>query len=275
MPISDELSAYFQRIEYSGSTDPTLETLCELHQRHVQAIPFENLNPLLSQPVPIDTDALHRKLVVNRRGGYCFEQNLLFRKMLQELGFQVTGLSAGVVWNMPPGEMTGRTHALLRIDLDGEIYLADVGFGGQTLTGPLQLKTDVAQSTPHEPFRLIQADDDELELQSQIQHEWRPLYRFNLRPQRLADYEVGNWYVAAHPQSIFVNNLMVSRVAENRRHTMLNNNLATHHLDGPSEKKSLTSVAEIRDCLTDLFGIKLPEIDRLDSVLARFVELQS
>lgn len=267
---SIDVQAYFQRIGYTGTGAPTLNTLRELVARHTGSIPFENLNPLLNQPVRLDAASLEQKLVRDGRGGYCHEQNLLFRHVLEELGFRVTGLAAGVVWNRPAGEMTARTHMLLRLDLDEGLYLADVGFGGQTLTGPLRLEVDAEQATPHEPFRLIRSDDEFL-LQSKIRNEWRPLYRFSLQPQRLRDYEVGNWYVSTHPDSIFVKNLMVGRPTADRRYALLNNSLSVHHLNGPSERRVLDTVAELRETLTDVFQITLPRGTELDAVLARCV----
>lgn len=157
MTAAIDLDAYFQRIGYTGERTPTLDTLRALHVRHTEAIPFENLNPLLKWPVRLDAPSLEQKLVRDGRGGYCFEQNRLLRHVLEALGFSVKGLAARVVWNAPEGAITARTHMLLRVDLNEQPYIVDVGFGGQTLTGPLRLEPDTEQTTPHEPFRLLLA----------------------------------------------------------------------------------------------------------------------
>ena len=146
------------------------------------------------------------------RGGYCYEQNLLFREVLKTLGFAVTGLAARVLWNVPEGVVLPRTHMLLLIDIDGAPHVADVGFGGQTLTGPLRLEPDVEQATPHEPFRLVRSGE-QFVMQSKIRESWFSLYRFDLQEQLPPDYEVYNWYVSTHPQSIFVNGLLAGRAA--------------------------------------------------------------
>src|SRR5262245_18126408 len=184
-----DLDAYCRRIGYSGERTPTLETLRALHARHTEAIPFENLNPLLKWPVRLDAPSLEEKLVRGRRGGYCFEQNLLLSHVLRALGYSVTGLGARVVWNQPEGAITARTHMLLLVDLDEGPFVADVGFGGQVLTGPLRLEPGVEQATPHEPFRLLRAGADFV-LQARLRGTWRPLYRFDLQEQHLPDYEV-------------------------------------------------------------------------------------
>lgn len=265
-----DLDAYFQRIGYDGDRAPTLSTLEAIHYRHAVSIPFENLNPLLKRPVPIDPASLERKLVRESRGGYCYEHNLLLKSVLEQLGFQVVGLAACVVWNLPEGVRTARTHCLLRVDLKEGPYLADVGFGGQTLTGPLRLEADVEQATPHEPFRLVR-DGSEFVMQSLVREEWRSLYRFPNEDQRMIDYEVGNWYVSTHPASIFVNGLMAARPAQDRRYALINNSLAVHHRNGPSERRSLETAAELRDVLTSLFGVTLPDTPDLDPLLERLI----
>src|SRR5262245_27241696 len=117
MPPQIDIEAYFARIGHAGPRAPRLETLRELHLRHVQAIPFENLDPLLGLPVRLDLLALERKLVREGRGGYCFEHNLLFADVLQTLRYRVTGLAARVLWNAAPDAITARSHMLLRIDI--------------------------------------------------------------------------------------------------------------------------------------------------------------
>src|SRR3546814_7643811 len=114
-----DLDAYFRRIGYSGSSEATLETLRALHLRHPQAIPFENIDPLLRRPVGVDLAGLQHKLVGDGRGGWCFEQNLLFRAALTALGFRVTGLAARVLWNPPEDAITARNPLLLRVQPDG------------------------------------------------------------------------------------------------------------------------------------------------------------
>jgi len=266
-----DLEAYFQRI--GCRIEPgaaTLETLRTLHLHHTQAIAFENLDPLSGRPVKLDLPSLEHKLVHSGRGGYCFEHNLLFSHVLGALGFRVTGLAARVVWNAPAGDIRPRGHMLLRVDLGDEPYIADVGFGGQTLTGPLRLVTGVAQPTPHEPFRLMEAEDDFL-LQSRVGDAWKPLYRFDLQQQFPVDYEAASWYLSTHPQSRFVNNLMVARPVPGRRFGLFNNQLTVHELNGPTEQRTLDSVAQIRGTLATCFGLHLAVDPALDTALARLI----
>src|SRR5579872_7296918 len=145
-----DVESYFKRIDYRDTPAADLRTLRALHLRHAQTIPFENLNPLLRLPVRLDLESLEQKLIHDGRGGYCFEQNRLFSQVLRHLGYRVTDLAARVIWNAPPdAPIRARQHMLLRVDLDESSYLADVGFGGLTLTVPLRLQTDIAQATSH------------------------------------------------------------------------------------------------------------------------------
>jgi N-hydroxyarylamine O-acetyltransferase len=257
-----DIDAYLRRIGYGGGLPlaPTLDTLGALHLHHAQAIAFENLDPLSGRPVNLDLPSLERKLVHDGRGGYCFEQNLLFSHVLREIGFRVTGLAARVLWNAPEGTVRMRSHMLLLIDLDGERYIADVGFGGMTLTAPLRLLTNVAQPTPHEWFRLVEQDGDFV-LQAQLRDTWKPVYRFDLQQQHQVDYEVWSWYLSNHPQSVFVTNLMVARPVPGRRYALSNKTFTIHTVGGESEQRTLGSAAEVRAVLETHFGLRLPAAD--------------
>jgi N-hydroxyarylamine O-acetyltransferase len=268
---SIDLEAYFQRIEYTGERSPTLATLRAIHAQHATTIPFENLTPLLRQPVRLDLASLQDKLIHHGRGGYCFEQNLLLRAVLLALGFRVTGLAARVRWNVPDEVITARGHMLLRVDIDRQAYLADVGFGGLTLTAPLALIPDLEQPTTHEPFRVI-VDGDGYMMQAQIGQTWRSLYRFDLQEQYLPDYEVTNWYLSNNPNSHFVTGLMAARPDADRRFALRNNQLAIHYLNGDTERRVLTTVAELRAILQDAFHITLPATPDLDLALQRLIE---
>jgi len=136
-----DIDAYFERVGFAAAASRDLATLEALHRLHPMAIPFENLSTLLREPIPLDTPALLAKLVARRRGGYCFEHNQLFADVLRTLGFEVTTLAARVVWGRIGQSLGPRTHMVLRVRVGADDYLSDVGFGGLTLTGPLQNET--------------------------------------------------------------------------------------------------------------------------------------
>jgi len=265
--MSFNLDAYFRRIGYDGPRTATLATLRELHRLHPQAIAFENLDPLLRRPVRLDAASLQAKLVEGSRGGYCWEHNLLFAHVLREVGFTVREASARVRWSIPPSVKTPRTHCLLFVEADGDDYLADVGFGGNTLTGPLKLTSRDAQQTPHEAFRLV-AEDHLVVQEAKLNGAWMPLYAFDFADTHPIDYEMGNWFTSAYPDSIFVKGLMGARAAPGKRYALANNRLSTHTLNGGTEKRTLNA-RELRDALTDLFKLRLDRLEGLGPVLVK------
>ena len=262
-----DIDAYFSRIAYAGPRAPTLEVLRQIVLRHVVAIPFESLNPFAGLPVLLDPAALEQKMVQGRRGGYCFEQNLLLWNVLQQLGFEVSGLAARVVWNSPSSPLP-RSHMLLRIELNGTSYLVDVGFGGLTLTGVLNLIPDIEQTTPHEAFRLLHVSGEYV-MQANVRGEWRSQHHFDLQPQLPVDYEPVNWYLSTYPQSRFVTNLVAARSEPGRRYALLNRELAIHELRGETHRRVLQDAAELARTLQEIFLIDLPADERIERALAR------
>ncbi len=270
MSLSEgDLTAYFNRIGWQGVARPDRSTLAGLVAAHTAAIPFENLNPLLGLPVPLTPDALMQKLVHDRRGGYCYEQNGLFSKVLEAIGFDFTPLAARVLWMLPEDALTPRTHKLLLVDLPDGLVLADVGFGGAVCTGILDLVPDTPQTTPHERYRLLQLDG-EWRQQIEIGGEWRTTYRFDLTPQFGIDDELGNWWTSASPASHFTSSLVAARSPGGRRHALRNFEYAIHVPGGETERRLLKGADEVCDILDRDFGIAIPDrhalVDRLEKL---------
>ena len=250
-----DLDAYFARIGYDGPREPTLAVLTALALAHPAAIPFESLDPLLGRGVRIDPASLEAKLVRGGRGGYCFEQNGVLWRVLTALGFKVTPLSARVRWMAPEDAPLGPlSHMLLKVDLPEGPFLCDVGFGGQSPTAPLRMVPGLEQTTPHGEYRLIERDGG-FELQMRLPDRWAALYRFNLEPRLVADYEVANWFTSTHPMSRFTNGLMVSRAPEGRRLNLLDLGLTSYSSDGAIEERLIGSPEELHQVLTGEFGL--------------------
>ena len=265
-----DLDAYLQRIRYTGVRTPSIETLRAIHLRHAEAIAFENLNALMGWPVRLDLESLQQKMVRDGRGGYCFEHNVLFNSVLESLGFRVIGLAARVLWNTPEGIVSPRTHMLLRVDVDEEAYIVDVGFGGVTLTEPLRLVPGLEQSTSHEPFRLVKVGDEFIE-QVKLGNAWVSLYQFDLSHHQLPDYDMANWYISTHPASRFLTGLIAARPVSDRRYALRNNQLTVHHLNGTTEREFITNVTDLKQTLAQTFGVRLPDTPALDTALARVI----
>ncbi len=190
-----DLDAYLERLGLTGRP-----TIAEVHRAHVSAIPFENLDPYRGRPVSLEIDDLQRKLVVQRRGGYCFEHNLLLKAALEGLGAEVEPILARVG---PRGTERSRTHLLLRVRTGDTVWHADVGFGRGTLLAPIPFGPGVEHVQEGWRFRVI-ADGPELVLQTVTDGEWVDSYTFVPESVPLIDIECSNWYTATHPRSPFV-----------------------------------------------------------------------
>ena len=270
MPLSpSELDQYCKRIGFGSAPARDLATLQRLHHLHPLAIPFENLDPWLGRPVSLEPAQVFSKLVTNERGGYCFEHNLLFKEVLEALSFDVTGLAARVLWNLPAGMSLPRTHMLLLVKHDGERFIADVGFGGLTLTAPLVLDSEAEQQTPHEPFRL-RHDGGHYLLQAKVASEWQTLYRFGLEEQTAADFAMANYFVGTHPQSRFVLQLIAGRAGNGMRHALLDGRYSRHYVGATSEQRQLEDAAALRGVLEQEFGISLTQLPDLDAKMSAY-----
>lgn len=203
-----DLDAYFSRIGYTGTREPTLATLEQLQFAHGTSVPFENLDIQLGRPISIDLASIQAKLVKARRGGYCFEQNTLLAAALERLGFGVTLLSARV--RLGASRILPHTHMLLAVDAEGERWLVDVGFGTGGPLAPLPFKPGQVLQQSLWSFRL-QEDRGDWVLESLREGAWHDLYAFTLEPHYPIDFEMANHYVSTHPASRFVQTLAVQK----------------------------------------------------------------
>jgi N-hydroxyarylamine O-acetyltransferase len=257
--MSLDLDAYFARIGYAGSRTPTLATLNGIVSAHAQTIPFENLDVLLGRPISIEPDAVFQKLIYDRRGGYCFEQNSLLLRVLAELGFSVTSLSARVRLQRPRDFIPPRTHLFIRVELDGASWLADVGVGGLSLTCAIPLdESGRAFTTPHDTRRIIR-EGARLFHQVRFNDAWNDVCEFTLEDMPQIDRELANWFTSAHPQSHFKNRLVAARAAPNGvRLNVLNHEFTTRQADGTATVHPIASPDELLAILAEHFGLRFP-----------------
>lgn len=269
-----DLSAYFERIGYAGAAAVNLETLNAIVGCHVRSIPFENLDILLKRPISLELSAIEAKLVQERRGGYCFEHNTLLLHVLEALGFEVSVLSARGRYQVPAHVRRPRTHVLLRVELQGESFLVDGGFGGLSPTAALRLTLDVPQETPHERRRLVaegawqgftlRGPDAVLVQQAHFADAWHDLFEFTLEPMPLPDREMANWYTSASPRSHFRDRLMVARATATGRVTLQDLELTRRERDGVVTSRVLETRRQLLDTLAEYFQLRFPDDTRFD-----------
>lgn len=249
-----DLDAYFTRIGYDGPRTPTLETLRALHALHPDAIVFEAFDVLLDRGVDLAPQAVDAKLIGAQRGGYCFEQNGLFKRVLEAIGFQVQGLAARVNWGKAAGTpVSPRTHMALKVTIDGMPWLADVGFGSCVQTEPLRMDAVDPQPTQHEAFRVFPYGPSLL-LQIRRDDRWLPVYELTPEAQFEPDYELANWFTATHPASHFRQHLIAARTTPEARYALLDNRFTIRRPDGAVDRQRLDA-AQIEHLLADVFRL--------------------
>ncbi|AGN84145.1 N-hydroxyarylamine O-acetyltransferase [Enterobacter sp. R4-368] len=269
------LTAYLARIGWEQTPDVSLETLRALHLYHNGAIPFENLDVVLPREIELSDEAIFHKLVVARRGGYCFEQNGLFERVLKEVGFTVRSLLGRVVI-ANPHQMPPRTHRILLVQIAGEPWIADVGFGGQTLTAPIRLQEDIEQATPHGVYRLQRKGEDWV-LQFRHHERWQSMYQFEMGQQYQADFVMGNFHSAHWPASHFRHHLLMCRHLPDGVKLTLTNFHFTHWKNGQVlEEVTFADVPALYDALQQRFGLGVNDaqygfsLQQLETVMAGF-----
>ena len=248
-----ELKRYLERIGYSGPVEPTSAVLRDLHRLHMYTIPFENLDIPLGREIKLDEQLIFDKIVVNGRGGFCYEQNGLFAWVLREIGFEVEMLSAGVA--RPDGSYGPNfDHMLLLVRVAGEPWIADVGFGDSFVEpqrfAPGEVQRD--RGLEHE----IARDGDAYVLRRKQGDEWKAQYRFTLSPRKLQDYAAMCVYHQTSPQSHFTQNRVCSRATPTGRVTVTSTALIVRE-NGKKTETPIRSVVEFERLLREQFGIEL------------------
>jgi N-hydroxyarylamine O-acetyltransferase len=246
------VTTYLQRINYHGPTEPTAETLRELHRAHMLAVPFENLDIHLGREIVLDDERLYAKIVERRRGGFCYELNGTFAGLLRELGFNVKKLAAGVA--RADGSFGPLfDHMALLIELE-EQWLADVGFG-DGFREPLRLDDEGEQVQAFGAYR-IRRDGEQRILEQRSGDEWLPQYRFTLRPYEYSDYTEMCHYHQTSPESPFTQKHVCSLATADGRITLTNGRMITTIGDDRGERE-LPNELEIAAVLHDQFGVTL------------------
>ncbi|MBC6461071.1 arylamine N-acetyltransferase family protein [Actinomadura sp. HBU206391] len=262
-----DLTAYLARVGYDGDRAPTARTLRDLHLAHTAAIPFENLDIPLGHGIRLDLAGLQDKLVHRSRGGYCYEQNLLFAAVLERLGFGVTRLLARI--RNGSDKIRPRSHATLRVEAEaedgageGSVWLADVGFGGEGLLEPIPLTAGTPARQGGWSFRLDREDGGVWVLRSLHSGGWFDLYAFTLEAQPYADFVVSNYFTSTNPSSPFVGQAVVQRTSADARHSLRGRDLTVTRPDGSADHRTLTD-EEFAGLLVTTFGIALDQADAM------------
>jgi len=258
VPFAPDLDAYFARIGYAGPRASTLETLHAITLHHASSIPFENLDVLLGRGINLAPEAIFRKLVNDRRGGYCFEQNNLLQLILCALGYRVTPIGARVRWQKPRHITPARTHLFLRVHLPEGDWLTDVGMGGASLTGAIPLEFDRELRTPHETRRLVR-DGGGLFHQLWTGTEWTDCCEFTLDEMHPIDCEVANWWTSTSPASHFRTGITLALAGRDGTRKAVREGEFSHRRGAEIlARVPVTSAAQLLAILAEHFDLHFP-----------------
>lgn len=254
---SQQLGAYLERIGQIEPLRADEESLFELHRGQFFSIPFENFDIMLGRGVDCGDDAVYRKLVVNRRGGYCFELNGLMLRVLLTLGFEARPVLARVHLT---GSPSGLTHQFNLVRLGGGSWVVDVGFGAGGPRVPLRLREGVSECGRHS-YELRRVNPWGWMLRTLEAGTWKDSYSFDRSHATAADIEVGNHYTSTSPKSHFTQFCTASLPTPDGRVSLRGAVLT--EVTGPDEKSRTIDRDAYLDLVKDVFGIDLPAMPPL------------
>ena len=243
---------YYRRLGIEKPA-PDAKGLRVLQSAQMNAVTFENIDPLLGVVPDVSISGIFEKIVEHRRGGYCFEVNTLFGAALEDVGFVARRVMARVRNGAAQG--SNRSHLAWLVSIDGEEWLADTGFGGAGASVPLRTGTRETQSAPSGDYRLREDEDaGELVLERLTPEGWFSLYGFDRASVRDADIEAANFVTARWEKAPFPSNLMLSRHRSDGRVSLLNTALRIENRDGVA-KRAVGSLDDLHDVMTEEFAL--------------------
>jgi N-hydroxyarylamine O-acetyltransferase len=247
--------SYLARIGYSGELTNSLSVLRKLHKRHMTAVPFENLDIHLGRPIVLSEDSLYRKIVRERRGGFCYELNGSFAVLLANLGFDVSLLS-GKVAKDNGGFTPEFDHMALLVEIQGARWLADVGFG-ESFSEPKKIDDDRPQKDPTSPsYRITRSGSSFLMSSKDDGRTWKPQYSFTLRPRQLEEFVPRCQFQQTSPRSHFKKGWLCSRLTRAGRITLTDKKFIFSRNRRRFERPIRTR-SEFYSLLKKHFGIRL------------------
>ncbi len=252
-PIPD-VSAYLSRIGFEGKAEPTFECLKRLMTCHLKTVPFENLDVYHGHIEPsLETDAMFEKIVTNHRGGYCFELNGLFSKLLSGIGFDVSCRAARVLSGrnyIPP-----RAHRVIVIKISGKGYFCDVGFGGTVPTEPIEIACDkIIDSEPDRRYKFSSGEKG-ITLFIEKNEVFVPVIMFDKAPSDEADFVPLNAFCAYSVYEPFRKKQMIWLGVEDGR-CSIDGDILKVKRNGIDTEICLDTEEDLRGALKTYFGLE-------------------
>lgn len=262
------LKAYLEALGVE-ETPPDLPFLRRLLRKHVEVFPFASVGPMLGDALPLDVVSLFDRIVTQRRGGYCFEQNALLCAVMEALKIPVKLVLGRVIYNRDTHP--GLTHRISLITLGGHRYLVDVGFGSLGPDIPVPMNGAPAAGSIY-TYRVHEPSPGSFHLQYLKNGVQFSLYKFEQTQFGEADCELGHFYSHKHPEATFVNHLVVARMMGDETRSLRDRSYRVIGADGTSIDSSITNAAHLHELLTEKLGLRLSEsesaalLTRIDEV---------
>ena len=250
--MSFNQSVYLNRIQISSPPPPTFDALCQLQKAHLFAIPFENLDMHYDRPIYLDLDKIYQKVVLDNRGGFCYELNGLFYQLLISLGYQVKMVS-GRVYNKKRVLGQEFDHLALIVSIDQKEYLCEVGFGAFAIH-PLEIKFDIWQQDPSGNYMIQQGSGEYLSVGVQEKDEVVASYIFGLKERTFEEFEGMCHYQQTSPDSNFTNRWVITIPTKEGRITLTNTKLKIEK-NGNVEESDIDSKEMFCTALEKYFGM--------------------
>ena len=241
-----------ERIRYRGSRAANYQNLRSLQHAFLESVPFENLDIHLGRRISLEPGRIHQKLVLQRRGGFCYECNGLFAELLVSLGYGVSRHSA----RMSLGGNVGPEfdHMVLVVALDRD-YLVDVG-NGQSVRDPLPLAGDDLSEAEGVEYRVNAHGDGYGLYYRTAESEWLPRFLFSTIPREQSEFEAMCEFHQTSPESIFAKQRLATIATPEGRLTLLGNHF-TEVRGAERNERELTSESKVLEILKRRFGIDL------------------
>ena len=263
-----DIANYLERINFNGVIKNDLQSLTALQYQHLLNIPFEDVDIFYGAPIALDVNSFHNKIVLQKRGGYCYELNGLFCQLLLTLGFDVSMVSGRVADGKSYGPEYD--HMVLLVKLSDKEWLVDVGFGDFALM-PLMIEPGMIQDDGRNAYRVR----DNISLNGQhyfgvekwnkAKKRFKVEYLFTTNPKPLSAFAAMHHFHQAAPTSHFVRNFICSIPTPNGRVSIVNNKLIKTE-NGKKEPSLISSELQRFYMLKDLFGIELKKSTMVTSV---------
>jgi N-hydroxyarylamine O-acetyltransferase len=245
---------YLKRINYKNKIDTSLNTLFELQKKHIKNVPFENLGIHYNKEIKLDVDAIYRKIVRNKRGGFCYELNGLFYNLLKTIGFDVKMISAKV--HKKDG-IYGKEfdHLATIARVDNQDYLVDVGFGKFAFE-PLALKMNVLLNDDFGKFQFDKFKEGYFRINELVEGKLIPQYIFKTIPRKLSDFETMCTFHQTSSQSHFTTKKVIT-IFNGKERITLNDNLLKITTNGKVSELHFKESKKFDELLKKYFDIEI------------------